>query len=168
MERTMSESTFQQLSAELETIMEHRRKAASDGMKANLAKEAAGPAPRAGAFTAFYLGQITNGVGPTINDQLKVHAEPAMPKDQFGVVDSEGTLHLGRVPPDPVNHPPHYKAKGLEAIDVMEAFAPTNIHRASALKYLLRAGRKTASPIEDLEKARWYIERELAALGGGK
>lgn len=70
--------------------------------------------------------------------------------------------------PDTVNHPPHYKAKGLEAIDVMEAFAPTNIHRASALKYLLRAGRKTASPIEDLEKARWYIERELAALGGGK
>ena len=76
--------------------------------------------------------------------------------------------------PDPVNHPPHYKAKGLEAIDVMEAFAPTNIHRASALKYLLRAGRKSSSPVEDLQKAKWYIERELAALtstvtiGGGK
>lgn len=75
---------------------------------------------------------------------------------------------------DPVNYPPHYKAGGLEAIDVMEAFAPTNIHRASALKYLLRAGRKSTSPVEDLQKAKWYIERELAALtstvtiGGGK
>ena len=63
-------------------------------------------------------------------------------------------------PVDLVNHPPHYKAGGMEAIDVIEAFAPDNYHRASALKYLLRAGRKDDT-VQDLRKAVWYIKREI-------
>jgi len=64
---------------------------------------------------------------------------------------------------DPIVHsPPHYKSKsGLEAIDVIEAFASGNYLRGNALKYLLRAGRK-ADCIQDLQKAVWYIEREIA------
>lgn len=61
---------------------------------------------------------------------------------------------------DLVNHPPHYKANGMEAIDVIEAFAPSNYHRGNALKYLLRAGKK-GDLIQDLRKAIWYIEREI-------
>lgn len=62
--------------------------------------------------------------------------------------------------PDPIN-PSHYKTKaGIEAVDVLEAFAPNNIHRANSLKYLLRGGRK--GPVaEDLRKAIWWIQREL-------
>ena len=63
-------------------------------------------------------------------------------------------------PVDLVNQPPHYKAGGMEAIDVIEAFAPDNYHRASALKYLLRAGRKDDT-VQDLRKAVWYIKREI-------
>ena len=62
-----------------------------------------------------------------------------------------------------VNNPPHYQAGGMDAITVIEAFAP-NYHRGNALKYLLRAGKK-GELAEDLRKAIWYIERELRFIG---
>lgn len=64
---------------------------------------------------------------------------------------------------DPVNHPPHYESGGLEAIDVIEAFAAGNYHRGNALKYLLRADKK-GQTAEDLQKAVWYIQRELERI----
>ena len=68
------------------------------------------------------------------------------------------TTHYG---PDIVNHPPHYKTEsGLEAVQVIEAFAPDNAHRSASLKYLLRAGKK-GDTVEDLRKAIWWIQREI-------
>ena len=64
-------------------------------------------------------------------------------------------------PHEVVNHPPHYFAEdGTEAIDVIEAFYSDNYLRGSALKYLLRAGRK-ADAATDLRKCIFFIEREL-------
>ena len=61
---------------------------------------------------------------------------------------------------DMVNRPPHYFApNGLEVIDVIEAFE-LNFRLGSAIKYLLRAGRK-GDRLEDLEKARFYVAREI-------
>lgn len=62
-------------------------------------------------------------------------------------------------PPDPVNHPPHYNShpSGVEAITICEHM---NFCIGNAIKYLWRADRKGA-PIEDLEKAVWYIRREI-------
>jgi hypothetical protein len=57
----------------------------------------------------------------------------------------------------------YYCANGIEAQDVIEAFE-LNFARGSALKYLLRAGRKTDNEIRDLEKARAYIDREIQRL----
>jgi hypothetical protein len=62
-----------------------------------------------------------------------------------------------------VDHPAHYQAGGIEAIDVIEAYG-LNFSLGSAVKYLLRAGRKTADPREDLEKALWFVGRELGRL----
>lgn len=65
---------------------------------------------------------------------------------------------------DLINHPPHYASPGgLEVVEVMEAFAPCNAHRAQAIKYLLRAGNK-GSTQEDLRKCAWWVEREIAWL----
>ncbi|MGV0949443.1 MAG: DUF3310 domain-containing protein [Azonexus sp.] len=66
---------------------------------------------------------------------------------------------------DPVNHPAHYKlANGVEVIQLTEQL---NFCRGNAVKYIARAGRKDrASEIEDLLKARWYINREIERLGG--
>lgn len=61
---------------------------------------------------------------------------------------------------DAVNSPSHYtQYKGLEVIDLTEQM---NFNRGNAVKYIARAGAKDpAREVEDLEKARWYIEREI-------
>jgi len=67
---------------------------------------------------------------------------------------------------DPVNHPSHYTAyKGLEIIDLTEQM---NFNKGNAVKYIARAGLKGGpeKEIEDLEKARWYISREIDRLKG--
>lgn len=67
---------------------------------------------------------------------------------------------------DPVNHPKHYNAHpaGIECVTVAEHMG---FNIGNAIKYLWRAGLKTENPIEDLEKARWYIEREIGRLCKG-
>lgn len=65
--------------------------------------------------------------------------------------------------PDMVNHPPHYTYGKFEAIDVIEEFAAKNYLRGTALKYLIRADHK-GNTAEDLKKAVWYIQREIAGL----
>lgn len=68
---------------------------------------------------------------------------------------------------DPVNHPSHYtRFKGIEVIQLTEQL---NFCRGNAVKYIARAGAKDDSKeIEDLEKARWYIDREIERLKGEK
>lgn len=63
---------------------------------------------------------------------------------------------------DPVNHPAHYTShpSGVECIDVTEHM---NFCIGNATKYLWRAGLKDDA-IEDLRKARWYIDREIERL----
>ena len=63
---------------------------------------------------------------------------------------------------DPVHNPSHYKSGGIEAIDVIEAFE-LNFRLANVIKYVLRAGRK-GDALEDLEKAAWYLDREIDKL----
>lgn len=64
--------------------------------------------------------------------------------------------------PRAVNHPAHYNDPGLaiECIEVAEHFS---FCRGNAIKYLWRAGLK-GDAIEDLYKARWYVDREIARL----
>lgn len=61
-----------------------------------------------------------------------------------------------------VNHPDHYlKNSGHEVIDVINAWK-LNFELGNAVKYIARAGRKDKSKKkEDLEKAHWYIKREI-------
>ena len=60
-----------------------------------------------------------------------------------------------------VDHPDHYQTSaGLEVIDVIEAFFYTNSHLANVFKYIGRAGKK-GDYVEDLEKAAWYLQREI-------
>ena len=60
----------------------------------------------------------------------------------------------------PVNHPLHYNVhpNGIECIDVVEGF---NFNVGNAIKYLWRAGLKSDDTVKDLEKAAWYVQREL-------
>ena len=65
------------------------------------------------------------------------------------------------LPADLVNHPPHYKTGGVETIDFIEA-KDLNYRLGNVVKYVSRAGKK-GDPIQDLEKAAWYLQREITA-----
>lgn len=62
--------------------------------------------------------------------------------------------------PDLVNHPPHYKSGGIETIDFIEA-KDLNYRLGNVVKYVSRAGKKTTDPVQDLEKALFYLQREI-------
>lgn len=65
---------------------------------------------------------------------------------------------------DPVNHPAHYTFGAFEVIEVLEAWN-LPFHLANVVKYVARAGRKDPSKLlEDLEKARWYLDRYIALV----
>ena len=60
---------------------------------------------------------------------------------------------------DPVNHPAHYTAGGIETIDFIEAKS-LNYNLGNAVKYITRADHK-GNRLQDLQKAKWYLEREI-------
>lgn len=69
---------------------------------------------------------------------------------------------------DPVNHPAHYTDGKIEVIDFIEDKA-LGFHLGNAVKYISRAGKKDpAKTIEDLEKAKWYLERKIYNLKAEK
>lgn len=69
---------------------------------------------------------------------------------------------------DNVNHPGHYKSSnGLETIDVIEAFTEDltgmeAVDTANVLKYVCRWKKKNG--VEDLKKARWYLNHLINKL----
>lgn len=75
---------------------------------------------------------------------------------------------IGVCPPatpshDPVNRPSHYTQhpSGIECIEVTEHF---NFCLGNAIKYIWRAGLKSKDPTQDLEKAIYYIRREIIRI----
>lgn len=79
-------------------------------------------------------------------------------------IDCHTVLHGRPVPADPVNHPKHYTAhpSGVECIQITEHMG---FNLGNAVQYIWRCDEKRDA-IEDLKKARWYIDREIEALGG--
>lgn len=71
---------------------------------------------------------------------------------------------------DMVNHPSHYTQGGIECIDALKAatVSKTGIEAvctANAIKYLWRYEEKNG--VEDVKKARWYIDRLIEELENG-
>jgi hypothetical protein len=65
--------------------------------------------------------------------------------------------------PDPVNHPPHYGGDTVyEAIKVIEAWQ-LGFRLGNVLKYIRRNGDK-GDRLQNLQKARWYLDREIQHL----
>lgn len=58
---------------------------------------------------------------------------------------------------DAIN-PTHYQSGGLQVIDLIDGFS-LSYTDGNVVKYLLRAGRKTLDPTEDVRKAIWYLKR---------
>lgn len=72
---------------------------------------------------------------------------------------------------DGINHPSHYTwLKKLAGVEVIDITRHMNFNLGNVIKYVLRAGRKTSgadersAAINDLLKARWYIEDEIKRI----
>lgn len=69
---------------------------------------------------------------------------------------------------DNVNHPQHYTDGSIEVLDFIED-KKLNYHRGNAIKYICRAGKKSKeTEIEDLQKAVFYLNREIKNLKNHK
>lgn len=67
---------------------------------------------------------------------------------------------------NPIDHPPHYGGADdpYEVIKVIEAW-DLDFCLGNVLKYIGRAGKKDPAKLkEDLEKAKWYLERRISKL----
>lgn len=68
---------------------------------------------------------------------------------------------------DNINHPSHYNSGKIEVYDFIES-QELNFAKGNVVKYVSRAGKKrasgksmNASALEDLRKAKWYLEKEI-------
>lgn len=72
---------------------------------------------------------------------------------------------------DNVNSPSHYTEGGIECIEAikasMTAMAFAGYLKGNILKYIWRYEKKVA-PVEDLEKARWYLNKLIETEKGGR
>lgn len=94
----------------------------------------------------LYTWVNTNG----LNEEVKAKLAERLNPEAITMIEQ----------PDPVNHPAHYKVGGIETIDFIEA-KKLNYNMGNAVKYISRADHK-GNRLQDLEKAKWYIDRELA------
>ena len=71
---------------------------------------------------------------------------------------------------DAVNHPSHYTQGGIECIDAMKASmsdeAFKGLLKGNVIKYIWRYEKKV-NPLEDLKKAKWYLEKLIKELEEG-
>lgn len=106
----------------------------------------------------IYMARYNHGVTnkPSMTKAKKtLIAKSTSPKPFFTVQE----LNEKFSEPDMVNHPPHYKAGGIETIDFIEAKG-LNYNLGNVVKYITRADLK-GDRKENLEKALWYLKREL-------
>jgi hypothetical protein len=112
------------------------------------------------------VGYVTQSFPPTTAEMSRDYVGH---KDEFDLNSDHSWTRLKPLTkvanqPDAVNHPPHYTShpSGVECIQVTEHM---NFCLGNAVKYLWRAGVKSSSThLEDLRKARWYIDREIQRL----
>ena len=100
-----------------------------------------------------------------VEDYVKERFEMKNPVDEYdlvrNIVDKE---EKPKNEPDLVNHPSHYETGKFECIEVMEEALGRDVVKGfcigNAFKYLYRAKRKNG--LEDLKKARWYLDRVIS------
>lgn len=104
------------------------------------------------AFTPDFLGIPDPPPQPNLPDQ----PAPPLSADRQALLDEL----MGKPANDPVNHPRHYTdhPSGVECIQITEWMG---FNLGNAVKYIWRADLK-GNDIQDLEKSRWYLDREIA------
>ena len=92
----------------------------------------------------------------------------ALNEGEYAFVNEKtGEVHRVDVDVDVVNSPPHYNTGSVEAIEAIEASLSGDGYRGylkgNVMKYMWRYEKK-AKPVEDLKKARWYLDRLISVF----
>jgi Protein of unknwon function (DUF3310) len=90
---------------------------------------------------------------------LTIAGSPLRPKIRLQGSSMREHYEFGNSNVDLVNSPPHYTTGGIETIDFIEA-KQLNYNLGNVVKYITRADHK-GNRVEDLRKAKWYLEREI-------
>ena len=95
------------------------------------------------------------------NENAAKNPKPKKPRERFKLAETpEAPQPQPEKPaPDPVNHPAHYTAGGVECIDAIKAAVPDfkSYCAGNVIKYVWRFTRKNG--VEDLQKAEWYLHK---------
>jgi len=112
------------------------------------------------AFAAWAeaFAELSMNSGSQIVTENVTASSPNLAQLAGGQMDENQTR--SQQPFDVVERPKHYNShpSGIECIEVTEHFG---FNLGNAIKYIWRCDEK-ADEIEDLRKARWYIEREIS------
>jgi len=85
-------------------------------------------------------------------------------RQDYGTPDEAGRAEIADLASkeDMVNYPSHYTHGEIECIEVIEDWG-LSFNIGTVLRYLCRHKHK-GDPIQDLEKAVWYVNREIIKL----
>ena len=111
---------------------------------------------KAGEAASKLQGATVN-VGPLEGMDLNYEVMYQISRGKQGRIEEASFVDL-------INQPPHYTKGGIETIDFIEA-KDLNYNLGNVVKYVSRSGLK-GTRIEDLKKAKWYLEREISSLLG--
>lgn len=120
-------------------------------------------APEGVTHVPGYVDCSGGVLGAAVNPQVLTGRRMLSPEEARAALGLDERAAPGlAADADAVDHPPHYTKhpSGVECITVAEHM---NFCRGNAVKYIWRAGEK-GDEIEDLKKARWYIDREITRL----
>lgn len=82
-------------------------------------------------------------------------------EEKVAIIKDQFAQNFKSMKRNQVDHPSHYNAGRIEVIDFIED-QNLNFNLGNAVKYISRAGKKDPAKFrEDLEKAIWYLNREL-------
>lgn len=117
--------------------------------------------------TKMKLTEIAKKFGVSVQGiyQARSYAKKKAAPKKVAISQSQWKFMQAVTSPTPVvdnvNHPAHYKAGGIETIDFIEAKG-LNYNLGNVVKYITRSDLK-GNRKEDLQKALWYLKRELGA-----
>jgi hypothetical protein len=118
-----------------------------------------------------YITKHPDEKGPAVAEKFNISLayvyviKSQMKKEKARLEDKQPVLSpITKPEHDPVNHPAHYKTGGIETIDFIEAKG-LNYNLGNVVKYITRADLK-GNRKQDLEKAMWYLSREINTRSG--
>ena len=97
-------------------------------------------------------------------EYMKMKQKEAQENFYMGKKEEQANMQSDNL--DMVNSPAHYNKSGIETIDIIESVTDDGFEsylQGNILKYLCRY--KYKNGVEDLEKAKWYLNRLIKTIG---